>query len=240
MGTQFETILKSFTVNCALLVLILLLSTEWANAGGVAATTDPPFFSIKKRADQLVAITKSGYHTALFSTTPKEKFSFASMPRVAADPLPCSTICRQAVIQYPDLTSIVYARPTTLYGTSNITVIVDVIELNNVATSGLITVKLTRDKKASLSFSPTATRINNQDVKNSIWSFNGTDPDYYVLTTNEPIAAGDKLTLGLSGTFAPGATTGFITASVVVLGTAVGEVRTTNNVDADKVEYFQQ
>ncbi|MBD2757303.1 hypothetical protein [Spirosoma validum] len=240
MSTQFRMILKSFTVNGALFVLILLGNTEWANAGGTVTTTDPPFFSIKQRADQLVSMTKAGYYTAQFSTTPKDKFSFASPPRVAADPLPCSTICRKAVIQYPDLTPIVYARPTTLYGNSSVTVIVDVVEVNNVATSGLITVKLTRDKKATLSFSPTVTRINNRDVTNSLWTFIDTDPNYYVLTTSEPIAAGDKLTLGLSGTFTPGATTGSMTASVVVLGTAIGEVRATNNVDADKVEYFQQ
>ena len=259
MDTQLKPIRNSFMMTCALLVAILLLGTDRVNAGGVAAPTNPPGLTVKQRADQLVAMTKAGYHTALFSTTPKEKFSFASgtntalasanqkskfsfasKARVAADDPPCNSICQLVVIQYPDLTPIIYARPITLYGNSDITMVVDVVEINGVSTSGLITVKIPKDPKFTLDFSPIDGKIGGRDVKNSVWTFKGLVGGLYTLTTDQKIAAGDKLSFGLTGKLTPGGTTGFITATAIVLGAAIGEVQVTNNNDADKIEYFQQ
>ncbi|MBD2751394.1 DUF6923 family protein [Spirosoma validum] len=140
----------------------------------------------------------------------------------------------------PDLTPIIYARPSTVYGTTNLTVVVDVVELLNVPTSGLITVKVTRDAKVSLVFPPSATLINGRSVQNSIWTYDGSDPNYYVLTTTEVVPAGDRLSFGFTGVLTPGATTGTLTISPVIIGGSGSEIRVNNNVDADKIDYFQQ
>ncbi|MBD2757191.1 choice-of-anchor A family protein [Spirosoma validum] len=140
----------------------------------------------------------------------------------------------------PDLTPIIYARPSTIYGTTEITVVVDVVELNSIATNGLITVKVTRDAKISLSFPTNATSINNKTVQNTLWTCNSLDPTYYILTTTSVVPAGDKLSFGFTGTLTPGATTGVLTMSSVILGGSGGENRVNNNVDADKIDYFQQ
>ena len=141
----------------------------------------------------------------------------------------------------PDLSPVIYARSSTIYGTKPITVVVEVYELNGVATAGPITVKLSKDPKVSLSFGPTATSVGGQAVSNSAWSFEDVlDDDYYVLTTNQVIGAGGLLPFGLSGTLTPGATSGTLTFTTVIGPGSGGEVLITNNTDADKIDFFQQ
>lgn len=140
-----------------------------------------------------------------------------------------------------DLSPIVYARPTSVYGATPFTVVVDVVELNSVATSGTFTVRVTKDQKLNLTFDPDLTRVNNRSVQNSVWRFDNSNLNYYILTTSQPVAAGDRLSFGLNGSLSPGASTGVITVSSTVLPTnSLREARLNNNIDADKVEYFQQ
>ncbi|MBD2755939.1 PQQ-dependent sugar dehydrogenase [Spirosoma validum] len=140
----------------------------------------------------------------------------------------------------PDLTPLFYVRPTIQYGTTDFTAVVDIVELNSVATSGPITVKITRDSRVNLTLNPTMTKANNRDVQNNAWTFDGnSDPNYYVLTTSQAIAPGDKISFGLSGSLTTGATTGTLTISSIVMGGNKGELKVDNNSDADKIEYFQ-
>lgn len=141
----------------------------------------------------------------------------------------------------PDLTPIIYARASTVYNTSPITVVVDVLELLNVSTSGLITVKLSKDDMATLVFNTGATTIGGRSVQNTQWTFDGTsDPDYYILKTTSVIAGTDQLSFGLTGTLTPGATSGTMTFSTMIVGGSGGESRINNNMDADKIDYFQK
>ena len=112
--------------------------------------------------------------------------------------------------------------------------------MNGIASSGSFTVRVTRDQQLSLSFDASLTRLDGRLVQNSVWRFSDADPDYYILTTAQPIAPGDQLSFGLSGRLVPGASTGVLTVSATVLASTLMEGRLTNNTDADKVEYFQQ
>ncbi|GAB4020004.1 hypothetical protein [Spirosoma koreense] len=49
-----------------------------------------------------------------------------------------------------------------------------------------------------------------------------------------------SLSVGLTGTLNPGATTGRLALSVVVVEGSGGEVLVDNNMDADKIDYFPQ
>lgn len=140
----------------------------------------------------------------------------------------------------PDLTPLIYARPNLGYGPTDISLVVDVVELKGISTDGLITVKLTKDARLSLDFSPVTTSINNRPVQNRVWSFTNSDPAYYILTTSQPVEAGDKLSFGITGWLSPGATRGVMTVGAVILGSSVSEANATNNIDADKLEYFPQ
>ncbi|MBD2752534.1 choice-of-anchor Q domain-containing protein [Spirosoma validum] len=139
-----------------------------------------------------------------------------------------------------DLTPITYVSPSTQYGTSGFSVVIDAVELNSVASRGAFTVRITKDAKAVLSFSPDVTLIGGKTVQNSVWTFSSADPNYYVLRTTQSVAASDRLSVGLTGTLNPGATGGILAVSSTLLSEGVVETKLTNNVDADKVEYFQQ
>lgn len=139
-----------------------------------------------------------------------------------------------------DLSPIIYARPTSVYGSTPFTVVVDVFELNSVATSGSFSVRVTKDPKLVLTFDPSLTKVNGRTVQNSVWSLNNTNPNYYILTTSQPVAAGNLLSFGLTGRLSPGASSGVLTVSSTLLASTVVEAKANNNIDADKVEYFQQ
>lgn len=184
--------------------------------------------------------------TGTLSGTPTQAGSFTLSVKVA-DAIGCSGISalytltvREPAPTLPDLSPILYARPTLVYGQSPFTVVVDVLELNSVASSGSFKVWLTRDQQFSLSFDASLSSLNGRSVQNSVWSFSDADPNYYVLTTSQPIAPGDKLSFGLSGSLRPGASSGMLTLSSTVVAGTVVESRGSNNIDADKVEYFQQ
>ncbi|UFH56317.1 choice-of-anchor A family protein [Spirosoma sp. KNUC1025] len=166
--------------------------------------------------------------------------SFTYAQRDAASLLsPPATVTMQFGL--PDLTPIIYARPSTVYGTTNITVVVDIFELKGIATKGLVTVKLNKDPKVSLSFPATATSAGGRNVTNSAWTFDAdSDEDYYVLTTNQSIDAGNILSFGLVGKLTPGATSGTLTFTTVIDGGSGSEGIITNNTDADKIDFFQQ
>ncbi|MBD2753635.1 hypothetical protein [Spirosoma validum] len=138
----------------------------------------------------------------------------------------------------PDLTPILYARPTTVNGSAPITVVVDVVEINSIPSSGLITIKIAKTNAVDLSFDAGLTRLDGRSVQNSLWSFDrNSSPGYYVLTTSQAVAAGNKLSLGLTGMLTAGATSGDLTISAVLMGSG-GEVRVNNNTDADKINVF--
>ena len=156
----------------------------------------------------------------------------------------CSTTSGVAVLTLndnkADLTPILYTTPSLTYGNTLINVVVDIFEVNGVSTTAPVTVRISREPRLTLGFDPTATTLGAKSVNNQAWSFDGTNPDYYELTTlpNQFITAGRKLSLGLSGTLQPKATKGTSTLTVVTTLPTGIEAKLTNNNDADKLEYF--
>ena len=100
--------------------------------------------------------------TGLLSGTPTQVGSF-TLTLKATDASGCSVVSAPYVLTVlepaPDLTPLLYARPALLYGTAPITVVVDVVETNGVSTTGLITLKITKDAKMSLSLDNSQTRV---------------------------------------------------------------------------------
>lgn len=90
----------------------------------------------------------------------------------------------------------------------------------------------------TLNFDNSLTVPDNKAVQNSAWTLDSSDENYYVLTINQVIASGGTLSVGLSGTLNPDATTG--TLSLTTTLTGGGETRVTNNTDADRIDYFQR
>ena len=139
----------------------------------------------------------------------------------------------------PDLTPIIYSRPSLVYGDQSVSLIVDVLELNSIATSKPITVKITRDPMFSLQFNPTLNLMEGRPVQNSAWSFDNSDVDYYILTTSQLVSPGGSISFGLSGSFSANVTTGVVNISSTIVDNG-SEQNLTNNTSANKIEYFHQ
>ena len=139
-----------------------------------------------------------------------------------------------------DLTPIISVRPSIAYNTTPLTVVVDIFEINGVASRGLITVKISNDPQVSLSLDPGTTSVNGHPVQNSAWTLSGPSSGFYTLTTTQVIAGGDVLSIGLTGVLTPGATQGTLTVSALLVGGSGGEVRFDNNNISNKINYFPQ
>ena len=209
-------------------------ATLTANLSGT-----PPF-SLTVNASSGSPLSFTGINASAFSFTVSPATSTTYTLGAVANSCGTGTVSGTAIVTVidSDLTPVLYARPTTMYGAADLSVVVDVLELNSVTTKGSFSVKITKDDKVNLTFAPNATSIDGRQVQNSAWTFDGTDPDYFVLTTSQPIAGGDQLSFGLTGTLNPGATTGMLTISSILLPAGLVEARRTNNTDADKVEYL--
>ncbi|GAB4014264.1 hypothetical protein GCM10028773_00400 [Spirosoma koreense] len=148
-----------------------------------------------------------------------------------------TTTVTVTAVQLPDLTAVLYARPSTARGNQPITVVVDVFEINGIPTSGPITLKIAKDANVTLSFDGSLSSVGGKPVQNSQWTFGGLSGGYYTLTSSG-VLAGTSLSVGLTGTLLGGSSTGVVTVSGIVLGGGDGTLD--NNTDADKIEYFQQ
>ncbi|MBD2753293.1 putative Ig domain-containing protein [Spirosoma validum] len=134
-------------------------------------------------------------------------------------------------VQVPDLTPIITTTPSTLYGNSDFTVRVDVVELNSAPSSGPITVYVTKQTQYSLVLSSAP--------QNSVWNLNASsNTNYYVLTTSASVPAGGALTFRLNGSLTPAGSSGTISISTVIIGGSGGETKANNNIDVDRIETF--
>ncbi|SFC17622.1 right-handed parallel beta-helix repeat-containing protein [Spirosoma endophyticum] len=141
----------------------------------------------------------------------------------------------------PDLIPILYTQPSTQYGTTNFTMVMDVFELNSVPTQGLVTVYITKDPLVSLSFYPASTTVGGHNVQNGNWTFDGISNDnFYLLTTTQAIVAKGKKSFGLTGIATPGNSKGSFTITTTIANSNGEEVKAMNNTDADKIDYFKQ
>ncbi|GAB4040891.1 hypothetical protein GCM10028774_47100 [Spirosoma jeollabukense] len=139
----------------------------------------------------------------------------------------------------PDLTPIMTVLPSTVYGTTNITIVTDVYEVNSVATTGPTSIYISKDALITVTFNSAATFLNGKIVQNSAWTFDAvSNSSYYILTTTQSISGGGKLSFGLNAVLTPGATTGAATVSSTILGGSGGETNAGNNTDSEKINYF--
>jgi hypothetical protein len=138
----------------------------------------------------------------------------------------------------PDLTPNISATPNIMTGTTQFYLTVKVTELYNVSTSGLITVFIPRDPRLTFTYNNTLTVLGFTTLNNNVWSYDSSNPIYHIFTTSSVIAASSTSTFGMLATFTPGNTIGQYTLTSTILSGSGGEVKTTNNNDAESIDYF--
>lgn len=141
----------------------------------------------------------------------------------------------------PDLTPVLTITPDSVHGTTNVNYIVEVKEINVVPTEGEISVYVLKSKLMPIVLNTTITELNGIAVQNAHWTLDATtNSGYYILKTTETITAGGKLTIGLSGTFTPGAANGRVNSTVSIYKFSGGEENSKNNSSSVAIHYFEK
>ena len=138
----------------------------------------------------------------------------------------------------PDLTCTFSFIPGVANGTTLMATSVSVRELNDIPSTGLITVVIPKDPSLSFSFNSSATFIGPYAVDNASWTYDSSNPAFHVFTTDESIPAGETLSLGYVASFAPGNSNGQVTYTATVVANSGGESNFYNNIDAETLVFF--
>ncbi len=140
----------------------------------------------------------------------------------------------------PDVSPVITILPAIAHGPSQHIAIVDVHEVNGVATRGLISVYVSKDDKIVMDTRvAAATNIGGISVQNNAWILDAeSNPSFYIFTTQQIIPGFDKLSFGYPFTLTPGQRRGKLQVSATIKYPSGGENRLNNNVDAESIDYF--
>ena len=87
-------------------------------------------------------------------------------------------------------------------------------------------------------YETTASSINGKPVNNSLWSYDDSDPDYHIFTSTSVISAAGFSKFGFKSIWDAGATMGTYPLTSQITSGSGGEIRMSNDVDAEQVDYF--
>ena len=140
-----------------------------------------------------------------------------------------------------DLTPTLQVSPNIMHGVTGFDLVVRITELNGVNTTGTVTVNIPKDARWILTngFITSLTTIGSTNLNNSDWSYSE-DAINHIFTSDVAIPAGGLSSFGFRVTFDPGSTRGLYTITSQLVSGSGGEERVSNNVDSEKIDYFQE
>lgn len=142
----------------------------------------------------------------------------------------------------PDLTPTTFILPGNISGLSSVQTAIRIRELNNADTDGTpITVRIPSDPRFQFTWNPGLTSAALIPVQNSDWNYLGDNTFYHAWTYNGPgqvLTGGTTTALGFQATYDPQSTSGTTTVTATVVPFSGGECTITNNVDSEKLVYF--
>jgi len=150
----------------------------------------------------------------------------------------CDTATLHLLVIPPDVTPNITISPNVLHGISPFNVTIKVTELNKVSTDGTITVRVPKDSRVTFTYNPSATTIGLENVNNSQWTYNGSNPFFHVFSTTQTISSGSFSMFGFVATFDPLNTDGAYNMTSTISSGSGAEIRTTNNSDSESADYF--
>ena len=141
----------------------------------------------------------------------------------------------------PDITPTLLVSPNISHGETSFDIVLRITELNTVNTIGTITVRIPRDSRWELSgsFDQNLSTLNGINLMNSDWNYSY-DDSYHIFTSDSSISASSYSSLGFSIMFNPDVSRGVYSITAHISSIAGGETRTSNNVDAERLDYFQE
>ncbi len=145
-------------------------------------------------------------------------------------------ICDGAV---SDLTCSFTLLPTLSNSITSITHIIEIQELIGLNTTEPISVILPRDPRMIFEYSESLTGIGPFVLNNEMWVYDDSDPSFHIWTSNE-ILAGSISSFGFDASYNPEETTGISPYTISILSGSGGEVFSSNNIDAETLNYFRE
>jgi len=146
------------------------------------------------------------------------------------------------IVKVCDLTPTITAVPNVMNGPVDFNIRVQVVELYQVDTEGTIVVRVPRDNRWTLRvpYETNLTQLDGFPMENAKWTFSQTGSEYIFTSANPSVIvpAGGFSYLGLKATWNSGQTEGQFTLSVQIVAGSGGEVRFSNNNDAEKLDFF--
>jgi hypothetical protein len=144
----------------------------------------------------------------------------------------------------PDLAPTITIDPNVMLGPTNFSMVVRVAELQNVATSGLITVFIPKDPRwnpvnPGQPYDSTATSIGGVAVDNASWTYSDGGANH-VFSRTTTMAGGTVSSFGMNVTWDAGQARGNAAIAVQIVGGSGGEDRFGNNTDVERLDYFIQ
>jgi len=151
---------------------------------------------------------------------------------VTADQSGCPLTC-------PDLTPIISILPGNISGVSNVSVAIEVTELNQYATDGtVVKVRVPSDPRFTFTWDPTLTFVALVIVDNPSWNYTGNNGLVHNFEYSGVLGAGNRTGFGFNGSYDPQATDGQTTITASVVPLSGGDCVFTNNSDSEILVYF--
>lgn len=152
-------------------------------------------------------------------------------PVTPSEPPPC-----------PDLTPVTYILPSTVSGASPLEIAVKVSEVGNAPTDGTpITIRIPSDDRVLFVWNIGLTSAAFIPVQNADWNYLGDNGLFHTWTYNGPgliIPGGTSSAIGFQAFYDPQGTDGYTSITATIIPFSGGECNLTNNVDAEKLVYF--
>jgi len=134
-----------------------------------------------------------------------------------------------------DLSNTVTILPTNISGVSTISMVIDVQELNNANTDGVVSVIFAKDDRFSLVWDNTLSVIGPFSVDNNAWTYDNTNSSFHIFNSAAPIQQSSVLSLGFFATYDPQSTSGITNITSTILLGSGGEINGANNSDAESI-----
>jgi hypothetical protein len=139
----------------------------------------------------------------------------------------------------PDITPTITALPNIMTGVTNFKITVQITELNQQDTIGLIEVRIPVDSRWTFDgpYNPNLTMVGTVAVNNADWTYS-LEGTRHVFRSSATIVAGGFSTFGFDARWDAGPNQGVATITSQIVAGSGGENRINNNVDAEKIDFF--
>ena len=138
----------------------------------------------------------------------------------------------------PDLTPVISATPNSIQSNTVIDIIISIEEISNVNSDGPITIVMPKYERLNFGYNPNLNILNGTPLNNIDWSYDNSNPDYHIFTTNVSISANGNSYLGIQASYDPSFTNGDEPLTINILDGSGADENVLNNSYSTKIFFL--